>query len=100
MLPYIQTDSRELSQLQTTWASQINPVLTQAILGGNYLKNVSLTTGDNVINHKLGRNLQGWIITRIRSAATLYDTQDTNQSPSLTLNLNSSANCVVDLLVY
>jgi len=44
--------------------------------------------------------LTGWNPTRIRASATIFDTQDSNQTPQLTLNLVASANVVVDLLVF
>lgn len=85
----------------TAWASQLNPVITNPITKGIVLKNVQLAVGQNVINHKLGRILQGWNSTRIRNvAAQIYDTQDSNQTPQLTLNLVSDAAVTVDLFVF
>ena len=85
---------------QTQWATEINPVLQNPITAGVLLKNITLATGTNTINHKLGRNLQGWFIVRQRAAGTVYDTQDTNKFPALTLTLQSSANISVDLYVF
>lgn len=88
-------------QLMTKWASIINPLLTNPALNVSLLQNISLTTGANVINHKLGRPLQGWYPVRFKgSYAQLYDTQATNQTPQLTLNLNASANVTCDLAVF
>jgi len=89
-----------LEQLQPKWASQINPVLSNPLNNASILKNQALVTGANVINHKLGQPLQGWYISRQRAAASIYDTQDSNQTPQLTLNLQSSAPVVVDLVVF
>jgi hypothetical protein len=44
--------------------------------------------------------LNGWIPTRVRSAATFYDTQDSNPTPDLTLVLYASAACTIDLAVF
>jgi len=85
---------------QDRWATIIEPVVAQPFNQGLILKNVSLVAGANVVNHKLGRNLTGWNPTRIRASATIFDTQDSNQTPQLTLNLVASANVVVDLLVF
>ena len=90
----------DLPQMQTKWATQLDPIIANPILNGTQLKSVSLVTGTNTVNHLLGKKLSGWIVTRIRASATLYDTQDTNQTPQLTLVLVASAPCVVDLLVY
>lgn len=86
--------------MQNRWASQLNPLLQLPQLKGEVLQSVSLQTGANIINHLLGRKLQGWQIVRQRSAASLYDTQDSNPSPQVTLYLTSSAPVVVDILVF
>lgn len=99
-LPIYQSDSTTLSMLQTNWAKELNPVLAFPLNSGLILSQVALTTGANVVNHKLARKLQGWFIVRQRSAGTAYDTQDSNQTPALTLNLTSSANMTVDLVVF
>lgn len=100
MLPKLKAQDPAMDMLQTTWAQQIDPVLRQPILQGNLLKNVALASGANVVNHKLGRKLQGWFITRLRASATVYDTQDSNNTPALTLALQSSAAVVADIYVF
>lgn len=100
-LPIIISDSIQMTQMQNLWSSQLNPVLKNNIINGRLISSVPLTTGDNVVNHGLGRNLVGWFITRLRnSAPAIYDTQGSNQMPSLTLNLNSSGNVVCDIYVF
>ncbi len=99
-LPILQSDSEQLTMVQTRWASILQPLLTNPMLEGAVLKQVQLTSGSNVINHKLGRKLQGWIITRQRGPANVYDTQDANAMPQLTLQLESSASVSVDLYVF
>lgn len=90
----------DLPKMQTTWAQQLDPIISNPTVNNLVLKNVSLVTGVNVINHLLGRTLQGWSTSRIRAAATLYDQQDTNQTPTLTLVLVASAPVVIDLVVF
>jgi hypothetical protein len=99
-LPIFKTEDQELSLMQTKWASQIDPLLTQPQASGVRLLSVTLVVGDNVINHRLGRKLQGWQLTRQRAAASIYDKQDNNNTPSLTLILNSTATVTVDLFVW
>lgn len=99
-LPQFQSDDQSLNMMQNRWAAIINPVLTNPVVAGSLLRNVALVVGANVINHKLGRNLQGWFFTRIRAAAQVYDTQDVNTMQNLTLNLTSDANVVVDIYVF
>lgn len=101
MLPKFQAEDQAMNLLQTSWAQQLDPVIRQPLTQGTLLKDVQLASGNNVVNHKLGRKLQGWIITRYRgAAASVYDTQDNNPTPALTLTLNSSASVVVDIYVF
>lgn len=89
-----------LELMQTQWAQELNPLISNPTTKTTVLKNINLVTGTNVINHKLGRALQGWYLVRIRAATTVYDTQDANQTPTLTLVLNASAPAIVDLVVF
>jgi hypothetical protein len=86
--------------LQSQWSSMLNPLLHNPSLNSRILSQVVLTTGANTINHGLGRELQGWRIVRLRSLATIYDAQDSNAHPDLTLVLVSSATTVCDLEVF
>lgn len=86
--------------MQTTWAQALDPVIANPLNSVLILKNQVLATGANVVNHKLGRKLEGWFLIRQRAAASIYDTQDTNQMPQLTLTLESSADVVVDIGVF
>lgn len=89
----------DLSQTQTKWKSIIDPILANPSNSSLILKNIALSIGDNTINHKLGRKLIGWKIIRQRAAAVIYDKQDDNQMPNLTLILNTDADVVVDIEV-
>lgn len=99
-LPILFTNNKDLQLMQNQWSSQLNPVLANPANKASVLKEVHLTAGSNVINHKLGAKLQGWSIIRQRSAASIYDNQDNNQQPQLTLILISSADTSIDLLVF
>ncbi len=89
-----------LSDMQTKWASQLNPIIANPLNNASVLQNISLIAGTNVINHKLGQKLQGWFTTRVRSSVQLYDQQDSNQTPQLTLVLVASAPAIIDLGVF
>jgi hypothetical protein len=88
------------SQQDTKWSSILNPLLANPSLQSVILQNVSLQMGLNTINHGLGRKLLGWRVVRLRATATIFDVQDTNSTPALTLILNSSAPVVVNLEVF
>ena len=99
-LPSFNTKIQELSLMQSAWASTLDPIVNLPTSNWIILKEIALVTGTNEVNHKLGRKLQGWYIVRQRSAARVYDTQDANNTPNLTLSLTSDANVTVDLFVF
>jgi hypothetical protein len=93
-------NNRTLQLLQDAWKSQLDPVLANPTTNPVLLKQVSLKGGSNIVNTLLGRKLQGWKIVRQRAAATIYDNQDSNTTPDLTLILIASAPVVVDLELF
>lgn len=89
-----------LQQTQNTWATAIDPVLSNLLVQGQILTGISLINGTTVVNHKLGRKLVGWFIVGINAAATIYDNQATNQTPQLTLSLTSNAAATANIWVF
>lgn len=99
-IPKVHTNDRLINQLQQNFAQALEPLLSNPITQGVLLTSVKLTSGANQVQHGLGRAPQGWIPVRVRGSATLYDEQDTNSTPSLTLSLVTSADVTVDLYVF
>lgn len=99
-LPIYKDTSQTFMLLQTNWKSQLDPILSNPTIQNLILKNVLLINGTTVINHLLGHKLRGWKIVRQRAAASIYDNQDSNQTPQLTLILISDAAVSVDLEVF
>src|ERR1700679_2962003 len=93
----IVTQDSDLNQVQFQLVRTLNPVFNTPTLGGNLLTSQSLVVGSNIINHGLGRTLNGWQIVRQRANAQIWDSQDSNKSPTSTLALNASAAVVVDI---
>ncbi len=82
------------------WAASINPILSNPLVGGKILSNIVLATGSNVINHGLGKELQGWIPILNNANITIYDSQTTNSMPELTLVLVASGAATVSIYVF
>jgi hypothetical protein len=82
------------------WAAELNPVLANPLVGGHLIKNVPLVSGVNIVNHGLGANLQGYLVVLNSSAVTINDHQSRNQTPQLTLILNTSGATTVTLYVF
>jgi hypothetical protein len=100
ILPIFKTALQDLQLLQTRWASIINPLLKNPALQSRICKDVALLAGTNQVSHKLGRPLQGWSIVRKNGFGDVYDTQSSNPTADVTLQLVSSAIITVDILVF
>ena len=92
---------RVINSLQQAIDESLSPMVSKFQNDSTILQSVVLEVGKtNVIAHKLGRKLTGWQIIRQRSQASVWDSQDSNGSPSLTLYLHTSDPVTVDLLVF
>ena len=98
-LPFFQTNNQDLSLMQSRWSGILNPLLANPSIQSIILPQVSLKAGINRVNHKLGRKLVGWRVIRLRSNAAIYDEQDDNQTPDLTLVLVANTPVIIDLEV-
>ena len=96
-LPIFQDANKNFMLMQTGWSSQLNPWLQNPMNYGVYLKDIDLGIGATQINHRLDRMMQGWMITDVNGAATIYRSQPLN---SKTLTLTSNAAVTVNLYVF
>jgi len=92
-LPLLQS----FSLLQNQWKSILDPIVANSIVQGSQLNGISLNAGQTTVPHGLSRVQQGWIITDISAAATIFRTGDYNASNFV---LTASASCVVGIWVY
>lgn len=98
----IGTTNVELNRLQDNLARFLRPIELNKMLDGVHLRSVTLVTGSNDVPHLLGRKLLGWIPTRMRAGALIYDTNDSLSSAQQEqfLQLVTSADVTVDLWVF
>lgn len=97
----VQSNDRLFNEHQSNVARVVEPIASNPIVDGITLYSVVLTSGANTVYHKLDRKLQGWFPVRWHGGwAQIYDTQDANTQPALTLLLNASAGVTVDLYVF
>lgn len=85
------------TKMENQWASMIEPVLNNPLNRGNLLTGIVLAVGNNVINHKLGRQMQGYYIVNQNAAAATYCSAAFNP---LTLTLHSDAIVTISLGVF
>lgn len=87
---------REVTALQDNVTLVLNQVTKKVVIDGVQLTAISLTTGSNRINHTLGRQPLGWIVTDINAAVVPYRTAwDAN-----TITLVATGSVTLDLWIY
>ncbi len=96
-LPSFQTDILALSLMQSKWSTELEPLLSNPVLLGNNLKEINLINGVTIINHRLGRKMQGWVLTDVDGFASIYRSAPFN---ALTLALTSNAAVTVNIYVF
>lgn len=96
-LPQFQSNNQPFQLMQNKWGSILNPIIANPLNNTLLLKDITLVSGTNVINHLLGRPMQGWYITDVNAAATIYRSQPFN---NLTLTLTSSGPATINLAVF
>ncbi len=84
-------------QMESQWKSQIDPILANPTNSVQILKNINLSIGANVINHRLGQMLQGWYLVDINGPAVIYRSAPASD---LTLTLTSDAVVQISLGVF
>jgi hypothetical protein len=95
----IQSDNYELMKVQSNIITALIPIQNSQIIDGQVLRNISLTAGQaNIINHRLNRNIVGYLVIRKNTNADVWDSN--SQTPNLTILLYTDTNCQVDLYVF
>lgn len=105
-LPLLQAVDPVMNRYQTQLQGALAPITNnpssvaqQVMVGGS--ANVTLTAGaPNVVPIGLSSPLQGWFLIRNKSQAVVWDSQDSNATPGKTLVLNTSANTVVQIMIF
>lgn len=96
----INTENYELETIQSNASATFDSITSNPLLNGIILKDIALISGDTTINHKLNKNLSGWMIIGQTAAADIFDKQSSNNLKNRTLVLNSSAICTVSIYVF
>lgn len=97
----LQFPDRLTQQFQTNVREAIDPLIKNPLANGHLLSNISLLAGiTNVVPIGLTQPLAGWFLTRLKSNSIVWDSQDSNLTPSQNLQLLCSADCVVSIFVF
>ena len=96
----IWSPNEEVTRLQSHIKTTLNPLLELPISDGVLLTDLSIATSDTVIDHKLGRQYEGFIITRLKSNSVIFESSSTNDTPDRTIILEASATATADIYFF
>lgn len=96
-MPKQLSSSLDWNLANNIWAQTLNPVLANPLNSAQLLLNISLIAGNNIINHGLGRLMQGWFLTDIQGVSAIYRSMPYNAT---TISLTSSAPVVCSIGVF
>ena len=88
----------DIQQLNQAIDDYVRPLTRNPLLDGITIQNVTLSTSEVSVPHKLGRPWIGWIITRRSDGETVYE--GTQINTSLLLVLQATGTTTVDLYVF
>ena len=95
----VNSDNSELAKVQENIDVALKPVLDAAIISGILVKQVSLlSTQDNIIDHKLGREYRGYIVVDKNANANIWTASTKFKQSQLVLA--TSIDVVVSLWVF
>lgn len=92
----IQSKDNDVNRLQDQIIQALNPLVRSTLLNYVELKDIVITAAGLDIEHTLGRQPLGWLVTDINANATVWKTAWT---PKL-LSLDASGIVTISLLIY
>ena len=104
--PYVRntTDDDSIESVQNSLENSFRSVEACPLLDGHLLEDIELPNGITDVDHKLGRELKGWFLTRTRNLAggDICDKQSLHNETDKILRLSSTyaATITVDLWVF
>jgi hypothetical protein len=94
------SENREIVLLQANVESAFSQNIVSGLNNGILLENVELESGDNSVNHKLGRKIKGALVVAGGDGATIYNKILTDTELETKFTVNASADCTVNLWVF
>lgn len=97
------SDDGRIESLQNSLENTLRAIEDCPLLDGHLLKDIELANGDNEIEHKLGRSIMGWFITRHRETPSDIiekETDNDNLDSILLLNSSVGTTITVDIWVF
>lgn len=97
----VQSSDRIIQQIQLNIQEVVDPLTKNNLLSGVFIKNVQLKAGiTNIVPTTINRNVIGYLVTRLNAGSLIWDTQDSNPTPTQNLQLMCSVDVTVTLYIF
>jgi|TARA_R100001530_G_scaffold109694_1_gene77053 hypothetical protein len=96
----IHSENAEVTRLQSHIKTTLNPLLELPISDGVLIKDLSIETSDTRVNHGLGREYEGFVVTRLQANAVIYESDSTNTNKNLFILLKGSSSATADIYFF
>ena len=96
----IWSPNEEVTRLQSHIKTTLNPLLELPISDGVLIKDLSIATSDTLVEHKLGRDYEGFIITRLKTNSVIFESDTANVFKDRKIILKASATATADIYFY
>ena len=94
------SENQEITRLQSHIKTALNPLLELPISDGVMIKDLTIETTDTLVNHKLGRAYEGFIITRLKTNAVIFESSSTNHTPGRIIIMKASTQATADIYFF
>jgi hypothetical protein len=102
MIPHLKkiySNDFEVNRLQSNVAEILDALTSSEFVNGTFIKKTILTT-DTVIEHKLQREYEGWVVTDIDGSAIIYRSSTTNNFKQRQLILKASVQVNATIYIF
>lgn len=96
----IHSENDEVNRLQSHIKTTLNPLLQLPISDGVLLKDLEIGTSDTRVNHGLGREFEGFILTKLNANAAVYESTTANPSKDRYILLKAGSAVTVDIYFF
>ena len=104
MIQYVSalTSNKDVQNLNDAVQRVFNSLYPNPLLANpQIVKNLTFVAGTDLwIDHKMGRDVQGYIVVRSNAAAKVYTSPTTNTLASVRICLRSDVNANIDILFF
>lgn len=90
--------NEDVSKLQERLQEFFAPLIANPMLDGTMLTNVAIGTSPTKVEHKLRREIQGWVVVRNNTNCTIWE--PSRELSGAFVTLQSSSATTIDLWVF